>query len=141
LSNPVANRASRGQGRALLTSVRRAFPDADLVSIEMMLKRDALAGHYAPLFGSLYRALDVGPIVTQHAFLFVAGRAISSAAVRLGIVGPYDAQTLQADVASYIDRIIGECATLAPNQIAQTAPLIDLFQSTHDRLYSRLFQS
>ena len=23
----------------------------------------------------------------------------------------------------------------------QTAPLIDLFQSTHDRLYSRLFQS
>ena len=141
LSNPVANRASRAQGRALLTSVRRAFPDADLVSIEMMLKNDAPAGHYAPLFGSLYKALDVSLIDTQHAFLFVAVRAITSAAVRLGIVGPYDAQTLQADVASHIDRFIDECATLAPNQIAQTAPLIDLFQSTHDRLYSRLFQS
>jgi urease accessory protein len=141
LSNPVANRASRAQGRALFTSVRRAFPDAELVSIDTMLKRDASAGHYGPLFGSLYKALDVSLIDTQHAFLFVAVRAVSSAAVRLGIVGPYDAQTLQADVASHIDRMIGECGVLPPHEIAQTSPLIDLFQSTHDRLYSRLFQS
>jgi urease accessory protein UreF len=30
---------------------------------------------------------------------------------------------------------------VGPLDIAQTAPLLDLFQSMHDRLYSRLFQS
>jgi urease accessory protein len=141
LSNPVANRASRAQGRALVTSVKRAFPDPAILSIDMMVKRGALTGHYAPLVGSLYKALDVSLIDTQHAFLFVAVRGVTSAAVRLGILGPYDAQTMQADVALHIDRLTRECGSLAPNQVAQTAPLIDLFQSTHDRLYSRLFQS
>ena len=33
LSNPVANRASRAQGRALLTAVARSFPDAQIAAI------------------------------------------------------------------------------------------------------------
>lgn len=141
LSNAVANRASRAQGRALLTSVVRSFPTTELAPVEAALKRDRFAGHYAPLFGSIFRALDVSPIDTQRAFLFIAARGVSSAAVRLGIVGGYDAQTMQASVASHIDVMIRDCGALAPHEIAQTAPLIDLFQSTHDRLYSRLFQS
>jgi len=141
LSNPVANRASRAQGRALLTSVARSFPAAEIAPIEAELNTRGLAGHYAALFGCIFRALDVSRDDTQHAFLFIAARGVSSAAVRLGIVGAYEAQTIQADVASHIDAAIRDCGTLAPHDIAQTAPLIDLFQSTHDRLYSRLFQS
>jgi urease accessory protein len=134
LSNPVANRASRAQGRALLTSVARAFPDLDI-------RIDTSGGHYAPMFGALFNLLGVTLIDTQRAFLFIASRGVSSAAVRLGIIGAYDAQTILADLAPHIDRVIHDCETLAPHDIAQTAPLIDLFQSTHDRLYSRLFQS
>ena len=70
-----------------------------------------------------------------------AARGVSSAAVRLGIIGAYEAQAIQADLAPHIDTIVQRCGALAPHDIAQTAPLLDLFQSTHDRLYSRLFQS
>lgn len=141
LSNPVANRASRAQGRALLTCAARSFPAEEIASIETELKTRGLAGHYAALFGRVFRALDVNRIDTQQAFLFIAARGVTSAAVRLGLVGAYDAQTMQADVASHIDVAIRDCGALALHDIAQTAPLIDLFQSTHDRLYSRLFQS
>lgn len=141
LSNPIANRASRAQGRALLTAVARAFPDAQVTPFEADIRHDATAGHYAPLFGGIFNLLDVNLIDTQRAFLFVASRSVSSAAVRLGIIGAYEAQTIQADLAPHIDRVIHDCGGLAPHDIAQTAPLIDLFQSTHDRLYSRLFQS
>jgi urease accessory protein len=134
LSNPVANRASRAQGRALLTSVARAFPDVDI-------RIDTGAGHYGPLVGALFNLLGVNLIDTQHAFLFMASRGVSSAAMRLGIIGAYEAQTILADLARHIDRVIHDCEALTPHDIAQTAPLIDLFQSTHDRLYSRLFQS
>lgn len=141
LSNPIGNRASRAQGRALLTSIARSFPDIQVTSMAARVRIDAGAGHYAPLFGALFNLLDVHLVDTQRAFLFVASRGISSAAVRLGLVGAYEAQAIQADLAPHIDEVIHACGALAPHEIAQTAPLIDLFQSTHDRLYSRLFQS
>jgi urease accessory protein len=100
-----------------------------------------MAGHSAPLFGGLFNLLDVDLLDTQRAFLFIGSRGVSSAAVRLGILGAYDAQAIQADVSQRIDAVIRDCEALTPHDIAQTAPLIDLFQSTHDRLYSRLFQS
>jgi urease accessory protein len=141
LSNPVGNRASRAQGRALLTSVARSFPEAPIASVDASIRHEGLAGHYAPLFGSIFSVLDVDLLDTQRAFLFILVRGVGSAAVRLGIMGAYDAQAMQAHVAPHIDTVIRQCGALAPHEIAQTAPLIDLFQSTHDRLYSRLFQS
>ena len=141
LSNPVANRASRAQGRALLTSIVRSFPGAPVGTIGERVGSGAGSGHYAPLFGALFSVLEVDLVDTQRAFLFIAARGVSSAAVRLGLVGAYEAQAIQADLVPHVDTLIHDSAALAPYDIAQTAPLIDLFQSTHDRLYSRLFQS
>jgi urease accessory protein len=141
LSNPIGNRASRAQGRALLTAVARSFPDAQIAAIAAGVRSDAATGHHAPLFGALFNVLGVTLVETQRSFLFVASRGVSAAAVRLGVIGAYEAQTILADLAPRIETVIHECGVLAPDDIAQTAPLIDLFQSTHDRLYSRLFQS
>jgi urease accessory protein len=141
LSNPIANRASRAQGRALLTSTARSFPRAPLPAIEEAVRARRIVSHYAPMFGAVFKALDVGLLDTQRAFLFMALRSVTSAAIRLGLIGGYQAQRIQADAAGDIDSVIDACGALSPDQIAQTAPLIDLFQSTHDRLYSRLFQS
>ncbi|MEO5741786.1 MAG: urease accessory UreF family protein [Vicinamibacterales bacterium] len=141
LSNPIGNRASRAQGRALLTAVARSFPEAEIANIAEGVRINAAAGHYAPLFGALFSVLGVDLIDTQRAFLFITLRGVSSAAVRLGLIGAYEAQTIHAGLAPHIDTVIHACGALPPHAIAQTAPLIDLFQSTHDRLYSRLFQS
>jgi urease accessory protein len=141
LSNPVANRASRAQGRALLTSALRLFADDSLAAIDERVGRERLAPHYAPIFGALLGAMDVSVEEAQGAFLFVTIRNVVSASIKLGLTGPYRALEIQARVAKHIDRVIADCSALGPHDIAQTAPLIDLFQSTHDRLYSRLFQS
>ena len=141
LSNPVANRASRAQGRALLTSVVRSFREADVETLETRIRIEGLGGHYAPLFGRLFSALGVELAVAERAYLFISARGVSSAAVRLGIVGAFEAQAMLAELTAQIDPIVRDCGELSPDHIAQTAPLIDLFQATHDRLYSRLFQS
>jgi urease accessory protein len=141
LSNPIANRASRAQGRALVTAVAHSFPHVHVAPLEAGIRTERADGHYAPLFGAMFNLLGVHLADAQRAFLFISMRGVSSAAVRLGIIGAYEAQTLQADLAPHIDTVIHECGALAPHEIAQTAPLVDLFQSTHDRLYSRLFQS
>jgi urease accessory protein len=141
LSNPIANRASRAQGRALISSAIRCFPHAQLDAIDECVRRERLCAHHAPVYGSVLRRLGVEPVEAQRAFLFMAVRAVTSSAVRLGLLGAYEAQELLILVSDGIDRTIEDCRALTPADIAQTAPLIDVFQSTHDRLYSRLFQS
>jgi urease accessory protein len=141
LINPVANRASRAQGRALVTSSARSFPLSGLEPLETRVRREQLCGHYYPVFGAVLNVLGVDLLETQRLFLFLTGRCVASAAVRLGLIGAYEAQELQTIVSRDIDVVISTCERLQPLEIAQTAPLIDLCQSTHDRLYSRLFQS
>lgn len=141
LINPIANRASRAQGRALLTSATRSFPRSHLGALETRMRREQLCGHFYPVFGAVLHLLDVDRLETQRLFLFLTGRCVASAAVRLGLIGAYDAQELQMILSRDIDTVIATCDPLQPLDITHTAPLIDLCQSNHDRLYSRLFQS
>jgi urease accessory protein len=73
--------------------------------------------------------------------LFTTARGVLSAAVRLGIIGSYEAQRMQHGLESRLDEVAARCTEVTIEDLAQTAPVNDLFQSAHDRLYSRLFQS
>jgi urease accessory protein len=131
LSNAVANRASRIQGRAFLLAARRAFPSLP----------DFSAMHYAPLFGAICGVIGIDRRTSQALFLQIVCRGVLAAAVRLGIIGSNAAQRLQAELAPHLQETLDRCERLTPDRLAQTAPLIDLWQSMHDRIYSRLFQS
>jgi urease accessory protein len=139
LSNAVANRASRLQGRALLTASVRVWPSAGLTALDARVR--ALHGHYAPIAGAVMQALEVPLGVTHHLILFMTARGVLAAAVRLGIVGPYRAQRMQFECRHDLDAALERCVDLDLEDLAQTAPVLDVLQSTHDRLYSRLFQS
>jgi urease accessory protein len=141
LTNPVAHRASCAQGWAFLTSTARSFPFAAIATLSDHVRDEELAGHYAPIFGAVLARLHVDLQEAQRLFLYISGRGIGSAAVRLGLMGAYEAQEMQTQLAAAIDRTIARCGDAGPLDVAQTAPLADLFQATHDRLYSRLFQS
>jgi len=140
LRNPVANRASRVQGRAWLTTAERAFPRPRVRAI-VEAARLLPARHQAPLFGATLEALDVDRAAAARLWLFGVCRGVCSAAVRLGIAGTTDAQRMIAESADDLERVFEQSAGLTIDDAAQTAPLIDLWQSAHDRLYSRLFQS
>lgn len=139
LTNVVANRASRVQGRALLTTCARVWPLAALKAFEA--SANSRCGHCAPMAGATMRALDVSLAAAQRLVLYNASRGVLAAAVRLGITGSYDAQRLQFESAPVMDAVMARCGGLDESALAQTAPLVDLWQASHDRLYSRLFQS
>ena len=133
LSNHVANRASRLQGRAFWTAVTRAFlPD---------LAEPPERCHLAPVFGVLSSRLGLATLPAARLFLFLHFRGLVSSAVRLGIVGPLEAQSMQHRLAPVAVSVATHAATLTLDDLAQTAPLLDLWQGAQDRLYSRLFQS
>jgi urease accessory protein len=141
LRNPVANRASRVQGRAWIGTVERSFPRPEVRAMCEAVRAQSKARHHAPIFGASLRALEVDRQAAARLFLFGVCRGTLSAAVRLGIVGTTDGQRLLAERACDLDRTLEASLSLSVEDAAQTAPLADLWQASHDRLYSRLFQS
>lgn len=137
----VAARASRAQGRALLDVAARSFRHDVLVDARGRLARNELDGHLAPVFGFVTRALGVARDEALATFLHLGLRGALSAAVRLGCIGPSEAQTIHHRMHGALDAALSRARTLGVDEVAQTAPLVELIQTTHDRLYSRLFQS
>jgi urease accessory protein len=138
-SNHVANRASRAQGQAFAASAEKAFSRPELKQLRMDLFESP--GHFAPVFGNVASILELDRDSALRVFLFTQIRGWISSAVRLGIVGPGSGQNLQAGLADRAEATLAACAKLSLDEVSQTAPLLDLFQGCHDRLYSRLFQS
>jgi urease accessory protein len=140
-SNHVANRASRLQGQAFLSSAERIFGSPKLKALRLTLRDQELPCHFPPLFGAVCAALNIDQDLMIRLFFFIHLRAWIASAVRLSIVGPLEGQTLQHKLASCAGEIASDCANLRLEDVAQTTPILDLFQATQDRLYSRLFQS
>lgn len=140
LPSHVANRASRALGRSLASAAVRAFPDDAAVAAVARAAREGTC-HQAPLFGALFGALGLTARDAQIAFLHAAARQVLSSAIRLGLLGPLEAQALQAAHAPTMTRVLERCGALAPDEAAQTAPMLELWGALHDRLDARMFQS
>jgi urease accessory protein len=131
LTNPTANHASRVQARSLKTAAEHVFciqlPDGLL--------------HHAPMFGAVTRALDLSLGDARRVFRFQHLRGVASAAVRLGLLGPLEAQAMQRDLIPRAEELLAKTAHFGLDDLAQTHPIAELCASRHDTLYSRLFMS
>jgi urease accessory protein len=130
----VANRASRAQGQAFLLAAEATFANESL--------RTALPfSHVAVAMGHTLKVERFTLADARRLFLFGVTRAALSAVVRLGGAGPLRAQRLLLELHPVMDEALNETKNLKAEDATSTAPLLDLTQSAHDRLYSRLFQS
>ena len=72
---------------------------------------------------------------------FTTVRDLCSSAVRLGIIGPTQAQALQAQFATTSEQMLALAAERDWRQPTNMHPLQDHAQGLHQHLYSRLFHS
>jgi urease accessory protein len=141
LSNHVANRASRAQGHALLATMEKTFPTPALTAWRSEVLKHHQPGHLPVVAGVILRMIGIARENAVRLFVYLHCRGLLSAAVRLGVVGPIQAQQIQARLAPQLDAVALAAATLTLADVTQTSPFLDILQSTQDRLYSRLFQS
>jgi urease accessory protein len=148
-SNHVANRASRLQGRALMSAAERVFKAGPASSQSKALPASGGAGwkpallyaHLAPTFGTVTRYLGVAHHPAVRLYVFTHLRGVIAAAVRLNIVGPMEGQAIQFQLSGLAEAVARHGLARTLDDLAQSAPLLDVWQGAQDRLYSRLFQS
>jgi urease accessory protein len=141
LSNHVANRASRRQGRAFLTTSEAVYPVDRLGEVRRQVFEEHLPGHFATVFGDVAAALGLVHSEAARLFVYFVLRGLLSSAVRLGALGPTEAQRIQVRLAGLCEGVVEHFQRDGVEEIAQTAPLAEIVQANHDRLYTRLFQS
>jgi urease accessory protein len=141
LNNHVANRASRSQGRSFLSTAEKTWYRPGIQKLRQTTRQDRLPCHLATVWGTVFRYLGLGIEDACQLLMFITLRDLISSAVRLSIIGPLEGQKLQSEYGSLVEELAAEGVNLGTDDIAQTAPVLDLLQGAHDRLYSRLFQS
>ena len=160
----VARRASVAQGRALVSvweNALRLSVSSDLTaavtaggsvaSFAKTLKSSILSsaaikdayGHFAPLWGVVCLALGLEVHQTAYLFLLNHAKAVLSAAVRAGVLGPYQAQSVLAgqDLQAHIRDCVERVWNVLPEDAGQVVPITDLWVGRHELLYSRIFNS
>lgn len=120
-----------------------------------------MQGHYPVVFGAVGAGLGLSLSMTCRAFMRCVLRDLCSCATRLNIVGPLEGANMQAKVAPTVEGMIsaycdntegvvvendsvysqGALKGLFSRVPVSPSPLVDLLQSRHDALYSRLFNS
>lgn len=79
-----------------------------------------------------------------HLLLFTQARSVVSAAVRLNVLGPYQAQTVLLGLQPKVEILAKKGDGLQVfNDVPyfQSDPVLDIVSSRHPQLYSKLFNS
>jgi len=112
----------------------------DAAAWEVRMKADALPSHQVPVLAATLGFFDLAPDEIRQFVLWMFMRDQFSSAIRLGILGPMESASLHHRCLPLLARL-GDRASRNVDDAHRTAPLWDLAQGLHSRLYSRLFQS
>ena len=145
----VAHRQSTTQGKSLLYLLRKSLQDLvrQPLYLEPTYEQDVrsgdAAGHYCIAWA--YACLVCGVSLEDAVYVYQlnAVKAITSAAVRLGAIGPYQGQALLAapSLRQMFMEQMDKSRHVQIDNVAYTWPMLDIWQARQDLLYSRIFNS
>ena len=98
-------------------------------------------GHGAPALGALAALLGLPARTVVDALLYMTVRDFFSAAVRLNLVGPLAAVSLQSDVVGDAASCSSDVMELTCAHAAGAAPLLEAAHACHDLLERRIFNT
>jgi urease accessory protein len=138
---PAIRRASVAQGKSLLHVMRSVYAEHPFDEISVWLETQHLNPHLAPVFGLAAGFLGLSRRDTASAYLYITLRDQAGAAVRLGLLGPQDAQRALRGPLDQMDEVVERVVGMQYHEAYKVASILEIAQARHHSLYSRLFQN
>lgn len=132
---------TRKIGKRLLGLGRALHPDLDWEPLSRAVAEGKCVGAHSTVHGWACHGLGVPLDEAAMGFLFGCLNASVSGAVRAMRLGQTDGQKIIAALAPEIGRAWAQVESREPEDFAAGAPLLEIAQMRHERLYSRLFMS
>jgi urease accessory protein len=138
---PCIRKGSITQGRSLLQIVKAVYLDHGFEQFIHWLRQHDLPTHFAPVFGFVSRKIGFSHTETLSAYAYIALRDQTSAAIRLGLLGPHEAQAILTKTLGRVNATIDSVKDLSYEQAFKVAVALEIAQAHHPNLYSHLFQN
>lgn len=138
---PTVRKASLTQGRSLMKTVRSAYPAYPFGEVHTLLMESQLVLHFAPTYGVVAAVLDMSYENVLLGYCYMSMRDQIYAAVRLGLLGPNEAQRLLGEQVDECGRVVSSTPELTYHQAYKSCSVLEIAQAHHEHLYTRLFQS
>lgn len=138
---PCIRQGSITQGRSLLQIVKAVYPDQGFDRFIHWLRQHDLPTHFAPIFGFACRNIGFAHAEALSAYAYICLRDQTSAAIRLGLLGPHEAQAFLSETLGLVNDTIERVKDLSYDQAFKVAVALEIAQAHHPNLYSHLFQN
>jgi urease accessory protein len=132
---------SAAQGRALLTTLQRAWPASQLDELDALCRRLEVEPPHACGAGVVAAAHGVPLRAAILAFPHAFGPHLISAGIRLVPLGQTDGQRLVAAIAPTILEVADQALAGSLDDLGTATPLVDWCSMRHETRYTRLFRS
>jgi urease accessory protein len=132
---------SAAQGRALLTTLRQAWPGPQLDELEALCCRLEVEPRHASVAGVAAAAHGLPLRAATLAFLHALAANLISAGIRLIPLGQTDGQRLTAALAPTIVGVAEEALAASLDDLGSATPLVDWCSMRHETQRTRLFRS
>lgn len=102
-----------------------------------------LNAHFPLVYAVVCAAQGLSDHQTAYTYLFNHAKAVASAAVRAGVLGPYAAQALLGSnwLRAELEKVLAREWETDIDEAGQAVPAIDVWMGRHELLYSRIFNS
>lgn len=138
---PTMRKASIDQARGWRRVFSDFFPALEIEGIASRFIDAGTAMHYVPLHALSLKAAGATEEQIKALCLFTLVRDQVSAAVRLGLIGPSAAQSIQSEVEQGIDAIVAASENKTADDARRSTPIMEVAQMLHPMLYTKLFQN
>jgi len=138
---PPLHRASLVQASNWLRLLSSFYPEAEVGEISRWCAGQELPLHFVPAFGWSLRRVGFTLAETRAAYLHMALRDQISAAIRLGVLGPMEGHQLQHDFYAIFDDLLARPTSASYQEATRAGFLLDVTQTFHEDIYSKLFQN
>ncbi len=133
------HREATAQGRAFLSAVTAAWPDARLTAVATRLAERPLAYPVAVALAAAAHGIPLGPALLATLGAFAAN--IVSAGIRAIPIGQSDGQRIIAVLAPLIAEVATRAATASLDDLGGAVFRTDIASMKHEAQYTRLFRS
>lgn len=130
---------SRRNGQALLTSLSR-LSDGAVAEYRRAVLAEQTPGHLAVVQGMAWATLGITPADAQAASAYAMASGLTSAAVRLGVLGALDAQRVLMGAMDEIALIVSNPVDVTRPLTAYT-PAAEIAAMRHGQMAQRLFSN
>ncbi|QBG48564.1 hypothetical protein EGM51_14565 [Verrucomicrobia bacterium S94] len=140
LAEPM-RKASIAQARGWYRVLADLFPALGKVDFKQQFRDAGAAVHYLPLLTLCLKAAGASESQVKELCLFTLLRDQISAAVRLGLIGPSAAQSIQSEFEQDMSAVLAASENSKMSDVRRFTPMLEIAQMLHPSLYSKLFQN